>query len=138
MPTYSAAVLSGEPIPAFRPENVRDPDLVENEQIQRNRQAWVKFIDANLVEWGKDPTALEDEDFIPPSLDVINLACNVAVKLRNEGHVPPTRVIPDGEGGISFEWVEEDISHSLNMYADQTAELLTFDDCRLRERRRLL
>lgn len=137
MPTSSAAVLSGEPMPVFATPNVRESELYEKKQGEKNKKGWDKFIYDTLVEWGKDVTALEDEDFIPPNPDVIYLACRVAMKCRDKGFVPPTRVVPDGEGGISFEWVEEDISRSLNIYADKSIELLTFDDCRLCDRRRL-
>lgn len=138
MPTSSAAVLSGEPMPMFATANVQEADLAEMEQVRRNKEDWTRFIDTCLVEWGRDTTALEDEDFVPPSPDVINLACKVAMNYRDEGLVPPTMVVPDGEGGISFERFEGDISLSLNIYADKSVELLTFDDCRLRERCRLM
>lgn len=137
MPTDSAAVLSGEPSPIFVSANVRDAELAEGELAQRNREAWDGFIDADLVEWGRDPQALEDEDFDPPNTEVVKLACKVAMSLRDEGIVPPTRVVPDGEGGVSFERVDGKLSESLNIYADGTIELLTFDDCRLRTRDRL-
>ena len=138
MPTSSAAVLSGEPMPVFATANVQEADLAEMEQVRRNRKDWNRFIDGTLVEWGRDTTALEDEDFIPPNPDVIDLACKVAMDFRDRGDVPPTRVVPDGEGGISFEHVEDELSVSLNIYANKSIEMLIFDDCRLRDRRRLL
>ena len=76
-------------------------------------------------------SVLEDDDFVPPDLDVINLACDAAMQLRDMGAIPPTMVAPDGEGGTSFEYVEGKSSVSLNIYADLTVECLTFDDCRL-------
>lgn len=82
-------------------------------------------------------TVLEDEGFVPPNPEVIGLACEVALHLRNEAWDPPTSIVPDGEGGISFERVEGARFASLNIYADQSVELLNFDDCRLRSRRRL-
>lgn len=138
MPTDSAAVLSGDPLPIFVSANVGDAELIEGELVQRNREAWDGFIDTDLVEWGRNPQEMEDEDFDPPNAEVVYLACRVAMSLRDEGIDPPTRVVPDGEGGISFERVEGEFSASLNIYADGTSELLTFDDCRLRGRRRLL
>lgn len=138
MPTDSAAVLSGERRPVFATANVREPELIGRQQANKVEQAWDRFIDRNLVEWGRNPSALEDEDFVPPALDVINLACKLAMALRDEGLAPPTMVVPDGEGGISFERVEGELSEYLNIHANQTVELLTFDDCRLRARHRLL
>ncbi len=134
----SAAVLSGKPMPVFVTPDLREYELSEKKQGEKNKKGWDGFIDSPLVEWGRDTTALEDEDFVPPNPDVINLACKVAMSFRDEGIVAPTRVVPDGEGGISFERVEDKISESLNIYADKSIELLTFDDCRLRDRRRLM
>lgn len=137
MPTDSAAVLSGERRPVFATASVREPELNEKEQADRTRKAWSKFIDGNLVEWGRNPSALEDEDFFPPGRDVIKLACEWALYFRDEGCAPPTMVVPDGEGGISFERVDGEASESLNIYADQTVELLVFNNCRLCGRHRL-
>jgi len=134
----SAAVLSGERMPVFPTASVREAELVQREQTERNRQAWDRFIDGSLVEWGRDASALEDEGFVPPSLEVVSLASHTAMALRDQGLAPPTRVVPDGEGGISFERVEGIYSVSLNVHADLTLELLSFDNCRLSARHRLL
>ena len=138
MATDSAAVLSGERMPVFATASVRESELTEKGRAERNRQAWDKLVDTRLVEWGRDASSLEDEGFVPPALDVVNLACRIAMLLRDEGLAPPTRVVPDGEGGISFERVEGKLSVSLNVYANLTVELLSFDDCRLCIRHRLL
>ena len=142
MPTMltnsSAAVLTGEPIPMFDTANVQEADLAEMGQVRRNKEDWNRFIDTCLIEWGRDTTALEDEDFVPPSREIIGLAYDVAMFFLNKGVVPPTRVVPDGEGGISFERTEGELSVSLNINADKSVELLTFDNCRLRERCRLM
>lgn len=134
----SAAVLSGERMPVFDTANVREPELVQSEQTERNRETWDSFIDGSLMEWGRDASPLEDEGFVPPSPEVIKLACRTAMALRDEGLAPPTRVVPDGEGGISFEQVEGTYSASLNVHADMTLELLVFDNCHLAARHRLL
>ena len=134
----SAAVLSGPREPVFRTANVRDAELTNREETEKGKASWNKFIDGSLIEWGRDPTVLEDEGFIPPSLEVVRLACQVAVDFRDERLPAPTRVVPDGEGGICFERIEGSMSVSLRIYADRTGELLVFDDCRLSDRRRLL
>ena len=134
----SAAVLSGERMPVFSTANVREGELVQREQMEKNRRGWDGFIDRCLVEWGRDPSALADEGLIPPSLKAINLACDIAMVFKDQGLAPPTRVVPDGEGGVSFERVDGNLFVSLNVYADQTVELLAFDDCRLCTRHRLL
>ena len=105
--------------------------------MENNKNGWQKFIDETLVEWGRNPAVLDDEEFQPPSARVIDLACEVATSLRDGGEVPPTRVVADGEGGVSFERVDGQTSVSLNIHPDATIEMLTFDDCRLRSRRRI-
>ena len=137
MATDNAAVLSGEPIPVFTTASVREAELSDKELSEKSKRAWSRFIDGKLVEWGRDVAALEDEGFAPPSLDVINLACQIAMELRDEGAVPPTRVVPDGEGGVSFERVEGTLSVSLTIDAGLTVELLAFDDCLLSTRHRV-
>lgn len=127
----SAASLSGERRPLFETASVRQPDLTEKENSERNRQAWDDLISYRLVEWGRNPSALADEDFEPPAIEVINLACRLASEMMNVGWLPPTMVAPDGEGGVSFELIVGKFSQSLNISADGTVELLTFDDCRL-------
>jgi len=136
MPTDDAAVLSGERIPVFATADVREAELAGKDAVNRHRRAWDGFIDRCLVEWGHDTSALEDEGFTPPGLGVIHFACEVAASFRDEGLPPPTRVVPDGEGGICFERVDGPISVSLNLHADKSAELLTFEDCRLCSRHR--
>ncbi len=131
MPTDSAAGLFGEQLAVFARASVRDAELAQGADSERDRMAWITLVDTVLVEWGRNPSALEDEDFIPPNPDVINLACRVALECRDAGHPAPTRIVPDGEGGICFERVEGSISSSLRIYADQTGELLVFDDCHL-------
>ena len=138
MVTDSAAVLSGERTPVFAGANVREAELAGSGEARRRREAWDSVIDRYLVEWGRDASALEDEDFVPPGLEVVKLACEVAMEFRDEGLPPPIRVVPDGEGGLAFERVDGKVSESLNIYADQTIELLTFDDCRLSARHRLM
>lgn len=138
MPTDSPAVLFGERKPLFAAANVRDAELTRTEKTEKNEEAWNELIDKTLVEWGRDASVLEDDGFMPPDLDVINFACQVAMACRDAGCPPPTRIVPDGEGGISLEHVEGELSTSLNIYADRTVELLSFVDCRLRHRCRLV
>ncbi|NLF32408.1 MAG: hypothetical protein GX591_16150 [Planctomycetes bacterium] len=134
----SSVALSGERRLVFAEPHVREAELVKRERAEENRAAWDSFIDRCLVEWGRNSQALQDDDFIPPDTDVIQLACEIALGMRDEGVAPPTMVVPDGEGGVSFERIEGNVSASLNIHADSTVELLVFEDCRLSQRRHLL
>jgi hypothetical protein len=131
MPTDSPIVLSGQPTPMVRTPSVRDPDLIDSAETQANMMGWTKFIDRTLVEWGRNPAGVVDDDQVPPTHEAIELSCQIAMKLRDAGAPPPTRIVPDGDGGICFERVEGRKSCSLRVYPDRTAELLAFDDCRL-------
>ncbi len=94
-------------------------------------EAWNRFIDFDLVEWGCDSSSLEDDDFVPPSQQTIDLAVKFARAWRDGGEPAPLRVLPDGDFGIAFEWRWGDLFQSLHLDGDGSAELDTFYDCRL-------
>jgi len=75
---------------------------------------------------GSVPAMLEDEDFIVPSSNSIRLGCKVARRLKEEGAQAPLRVVPDGEGGISFEWRQKNVYFELRVQSDGTGEWLEF------------
>ena len=95
-------------------------------QSDSNLQEWDELIYGKLVEWGKNPAMLEDEDFIVPSSNSIRLGCKVARRLKEEGAQAPLRVVPDGEGGISFEWRQKNVYFELRVQSDGTGEWLEF------------
>ncbi|MCD4825082.1 MAG: hypothetical protein K8S55_10770 [Phycisphaerae bacterium] len=130
-PTVSDAILSGNRQVTDATPDVAEAELSMGAQSEENRDAWDRFIDDTLVEWGRNISILEDENFEPPSAEIINLACTVALDLRDAGGTPPTRIVPDGDGGISFERVDGTSFVSLDIYSDQSIEFLEFDDCRL-------
>lgn len=104
-----------------------------------NRDRWEDFIDSPLVVWGKDPSCLQDDEegIIAPTREAVNRACVLAIKMRDQDAPPPTRVVPDGEGGISFERRLGDVFQSMDVSGDGSVELVTFHDCRLVSRIRL-
>jgi len=136
MLNYNTAVLSGNPKPMFETADVRETE--KNEISHTNYKIlWNRFIYEKLVEWGRGTTAMEDDGFIPPTPEVIDKACEKAQEWRDSGFPPPTRVVPDGEGGISFKRDDGDISESLSIYTKKSGEFLRFEGCHLSERRRL-
>lgn len=104
--------------------------------IEKWREQWEEIIDSKLIEWGKDPSALADpgEGIVAPSLQSIKIASEVAQSARDAGWPPPTRVVPDGEGGIAFERQSGGVFESLEVTANGIVELLKFIDCRLVDR----
>jgi len=137
MATDSAAVLSGQRRVVYPTASVRDPELIDSAATGANRAMWDRMIDSTLIEWVRGTAAMEDDGFVPPTPEVISRACEVAMALRDQGWVAPTRIVPDGEGGIAFEHIDGDSSVSLSIHADESVEILTFEDCRLSGRRHL-
>ncbi len=141
MLTDSAAILSGETEPAYRTgrpagrHGLSDREKIE--EVSKNKQKWDRLIDDCLIKWGINPESLEDESFIPPNADIIGLACNAAIHLKDIGVDPPDKIVPDGEGGVCFEYEEGSMFASIRIYADKSREILIFDDCKLCERRPL-
>ena len=102
----------------------------------KNRERWEQAIDL-LIEWARHPAALADEDTIPPSQSVLELAIYVARQLRDSPLPPPTRVALDGDGGVVFERNAGDTHEAIAIYDDLSAEVLTFVRGRLRHRHSL-
>jgi hypothetical protein len=95
-----------------------------------NREAWKQVID-ELVEWGRFPERLEDEEIAAPTRAVVSKACHVAVVLRDSGWPPPLRVCTDGEGGIVFERPCRPVFQSVRIYPDSRVELITLVNSRV-------
>ena len=129
--------LPTETIPLNGTRAASDDEVASPSVSARWKRGWEKVIDNYLVEWGADPSVLVDEEFVPPSKEIIGLAYQWAKDRCEAGWSPPLRVVPDGEGGISFENQVGSRFQSLNIRADKTVELLTFDDCRLVAREKL-
>ena len=102
-----------------------------------SQQGWQDVIDKNLVEWGRNPGALDDEGVVPPSRAVINRACLVAIEARDQGEPPPNRVVPNGDGGIVFERWHDSVSQTIEIYNDGTIELAVYKDSCLLTRRHI-
>ncbi|MBN1554662.1 MAG: hypothetical protein JXA11_07945 [Phycisphaerae bacterium] len=98
-----------------------------------NRNKWNEIIN-QLSNWWKNPLQLIwDNDFTPPSRDVIDFAFREAVQWRDKNCGAFDRVAPDGEGGITFEAYRGSQHESLTINADLTREFLRFENCRLVE-----
>lgn len=133
------STLSGSVYPLVNTNAASDDELASSQRdVQKNRGGWQRMIDDYLVEWGRDPSRLEDEGIVAPSVAIITWASQVAMKLRDARWPAPLRVVADGEGGIAFERRAGTLFESLNIGADGSLELVTFNDCRLQSRVRLL
>lgn len=79
-------------------------------------EGWAE-VDVQLSEWLRDPADLVDYDATPPSRWTIRLARNAIPFLRARYPVP-TMVVPDGSGGISFEFHAGDYFRTLDLHSD--------------------
>ncbi len=98
------------------------PDLESH-----NRDAWQRMIDDYLIEWGRNPEQLADEEegLEAPTEDALRSAIEHARNNAEKALPAPLRVVSDGDGGISFERRDGDWHQSLDILPDGTAELVT-------------
>lgn len=98
---------------------------------------WGRIIDNKLIEWGRDPSRLDEEGTVAPTKQTIQFAIALASWLRNQGFPAPTRVVPDAHGGIVFEVQEQNLEETLRLSADLGLEYCAFDNGRLVHRQEL-
>ena len=127
--------LAGPVVSQIQTNAASDAELTS--VVSPERSLWAHVIDNQLVEWGKDPDALADDGLVPPSKAIIHSACRLAMYLRDKGWPGPLRVVPDGEGGITFERRADTCFETLTLHADSTIELLTFVNYELESRIKL-
>lgn len=104
---------------------------------QGERERWQEVLDQRLIEWGRNPEFLQDDGLKAPSSEVIAQACQFASFGRDHGVSPPQRVVPDGSGGISFEWQEKPFFLTVEIHANGDMEQLFFENSKLVRRKKL-
>lgn len=106
-------------------------------QREARRRRWQEIIDKKLVEWGRDPEELADDDLVPPSPAAVDSAVQKAQVWRDaresdDDFVPsPQWVVPNGDGGIVFEWREESTAAVIEVFDDGSADCAIFEDNKL-------
>ena len=95
---------------------------------------WQSLIDHKLIEWGRDPSQLDDEGVESPTGETIQLTIKLAQSLRDAGLAPPDSVVPDPNGGMVFERRESDVSEVFHVWNDGSVEYSCFQGTRLVER----
>ncbi len=86
---------------------------------------------ATLREWITAASTWDEDGVVPPSPQTIRFAMRFAARLRDEGTPGPTRVVPDGEGGLVFERREGRLFETFTVTAGTTVELDRYRDSRL-------
>jgi len=103
-----------------------------------SQRAWEAFIDRTLIEWGREPSQLEDEAIESPKPETIRRAIHVAQNLKNQGLLAPDSIVPDPNGGIVFERRAGDTSEALHFWDDGSVEYFCFKGPRLLDRKNIV
>ena len=103
-----------------------------------HRDSWQDIIDRRLIEWGLDPSQLEEDGLEAPSKFTISLAIGLATAMRDTNSDPPSRVVPDAHGGIVFERDRGSVFESVHVFPDGKVEFAHFKDRRLVHRSPLI
>ena len=110
---------------------------VASREREKRRRRWQEIIDKKLVEWGRDPEELADDDLVPPSHAAVDSAVQEAKVWRDaresdDEFVPlPQWVVPNGDGGIVFEWREGSIARVIEILDDGSVDCAIFEDNKL-------
>ena len=101
---------------------------------EEHRRRWQEIIDSKLIEWGRDPKELADDDLVPPTPAAVDSAVQEAQVWRDaresdDEFVPlPQWVVPNGDGGIVFEWREGSIARVVEILDDGSVDCAIFED----------
>lgn len=115
-----------------------DEQILSSSELPKNREGWDKLIDHRLIEWGSNPSQLEDDGIEVPSRESIKIACQLAYVMRNNESPFPTRIVPNGEGGIVFERMKGQTFITIEIDENGSLEITEFIDSRLVCRQRFL
>jgi len=130
----STATLSYPAVGTAAPDAAVTTALVYQRSLaEQNSSSWQKVIDEELLNWCVQGLPDLEEDLQPPTHDALAAAILVADKMRTVGAPPPSRVVPNGEGGIIFERFvyPQQIYQAFEIFKDLTTELRTYKDSKL-------
>ena len=133
MTTIESSALSDARLADVAHTNVSDDAALANSESYSSDDyaSWDRVID-RLIEWRRDPSVLQEDDFVVPSSATLHAAKEIARLLQATRQPPPLRVVPDGEGGVVFERRSGRVFFTLELTSDQWIEESVFVDCRLR------
>jgi hypothetical protein len=113
------------PVRAVKTNTANESSLALTDSIRSSRRdAWEEVVDRRLVEWGRDPSLLEEDDLIPPTREAVQSAVKIVRILQQRYLPPPRRVVPDGDGGIVMERWSDHASESIEVDRRGRAELV--------------
>ena len=116
---------------------VKKTPLSDSDLKKINAEGWRRTINEPLIDWGRDPSQLEDEGIDPPSREIVTLALQFAMFLRDQNVAPPDRVIPNGDGGIVFKRKMGDILEIIEVAKDASIEIIVFHGSEITTRQKI-
>ena len=113
--------------------SVQESRLQTSEGSVRD-DAWAA-IDRDLSDWLHDPSAVVDFGAVPPSRNAIRRARLIATEWRAVGVPAPAMVVPDGNGGLSFEFHAGGVYRNLEVLPDLRVRFTIIRNGRIASRR---
>ncbi len=133
MRTIKATPFVSTPIPNTAMTRGDGKSLASEEPVGTDEN-WKNLIDHKLIEWGRDPSLLDEEGTVSPSKQTIQFAIALAWMWHNMGLPAPTRIVPDAHGAIVFEFHQPDVSEVFRLAPDISLEYCVFETSHLVQR----
>jgi hypothetical protein len=92
---------------------------------------WEQIIDQQLAKWIVAPEQLADNEYDPPTPDVLRRGLQLAQTLRELGAPSPSRLVSTGDGGISFEFRDHSEFSTVEITPEGPIELVRLVDSRV-------
>lgn len=129
----NSSTISG-PIMQKSNTHAADDEILSSSELENKRDAWNQIIEYKLIEWAVNPESIEEDGLEMPSREIITEACKFSKQMSREAIPAPISVVPNGDGGIVFEWRDGHIFETIEIYADGLKEYCLFVNSRLRQR----
>jgi hypothetical protein len=95
-----------------------------------NATAWNQLTDS-LVGWGLRYAEDDDDELEWPSRSLLASAYSLARRMRDQDVPAPSNIVPNGEGGVAFEWRAGRLFTEIEVAKDGSSEFLAFDHGKL-------
>ena len=116
-----------------------DENLLIRDLPAENKLAWNKLTDETIIDRFASfcHAGAEDDGLEWPARDVWSDAYKLACRMRDAGVPVPFNIVPNGEGGVAFEWRKGTNLMEVEMGSDRSLEFRHFRNAKLVFRDRL-
>ena len=129
----NSTTISG-PLTPKSATSAADDEMFASSESEQNRTAWLEIIDHKLIDWGLKYGEVDEDGIIWPSRQSVSSACELANGMADNGKPTPTKVVPNGDGGIVFERKEGSFFETIEIFEDGSKEYCQFVNSNLRRR----